>query len=123
VTARLLLPAALRRYAGEDAEVEIRGGTLGAALDELAERLPQLERRLRDEQGLLRPHVLLFVDGVSVRGGVPMETPVRDGAEVFVAPAVSGGSGDSVRRALREPWPPATRASGAPTCPGRSAIR
>lgn len=93
MTSRLLLPAALRRYAGEQAEVEIRGGTLGAALDDLAERHPQLERRLRDEQGRLRPHVLMFVDGVSVRGGAPMETTVSDGAEVFVAPAVSGGSG------------------------------
>jgi molybdopterin converting factor small subunit len=91
VTSRLLLPAALRRYAGEEAEIEIRGGTLGEALDDLAMRLPQLERRLRDEQGKLRPHVLMFVDGVSVRGGSPMKTPVGDGAEVFVAPAVSGG--------------------------------
>lgn len=91
MTSRLLLPASLRRYSGEQAEVEIRGGTLGAALDDLAERLPQLERRLRDEQGRLRPHVLMFVDGVSVRSGAPMDTPVADGAEVFVAPAVSGG--------------------------------
>jgi molybdopterin synthase sulfur carrier subunit len=91
VTSRLLLPAALRRYAGEQTEVEIHGGTLGEALDDLARRLPQLERRLRDEQGRLRPHVLMFVDGVSVRSGAPMDTPIRDGSEVFVAPAVSGG--------------------------------
>ena len=91
MTSRLLLPAALRRYAGDQAEVEISGGTLGAALDELAQRNPQLERKLRDERGELRLHVLLFVDGVSVRTGAAMETPVPDGAEVFVAPAVSGG--------------------------------
>ena len=91
MTSRLLLPAALRRYAGDQAEVAINSGTLGAALDDLAERLPQLERRLRDEQGRLRPHVLMFVDGVSVRTGAPMDTPVPDGVEVFVAPAVSGG--------------------------------
>lgn len=91
MTSRLVLPAALRRYAGEQAEVDICSGTLGEALDELAERLPQLERRLRDEQGQLRPHVLMFVNGVSVRSGAPMETPVSEGAEVFVAPAVSGG--------------------------------
>lgn len=91
MSSRLLLPAALRRYAGDEAEVEIHGATLGEALDGLATRFPQLERRLRDEQGQLRPHVLLFVDGVGVRGGSPMETPVADGAEVFVAPAVSGG--------------------------------
>jgi molybdopterin converting factor small subunit len=93
VSSRLLLPAALRHYAAERAEIEIHGATLGAALDDLAVRLPQLERRLRDEQGQLRPHVLLFVDGESVRGAAPMDTPVCDGAEVFVAPAVSGGGG------------------------------
>lgn len=94
MTSRLLLPAALRRYADDRSEIEIRSGTLGTALDDLGSRLPQLERRLRDEQGRLRPHVLMFVDGVSVRTGSPMDTPLVDGAEVFVAPAVSGGSGD-----------------------------
>jgi molybdopterin synthase sulfur carrier subunit len=91
MSCRLVLPAALRRYAGEQAEVTMHGDTLGATLDDLARRLPQLERRLRDEKGELRPHVLVFVDGVGVRGGNIMETPVGDGAEVFVAPAVSGG--------------------------------
>ncbi len=91
MSSRLLLPAALRHYAGDLREVEICTGTLGAVLDDLASRHPQLERRLRDERGRLRPHVLLFVDGVGVRGGAPMETQVPDGAEVFVAPAVSGG--------------------------------
>jgi len=82
-----------KRLADELEEVEIRGDTLGAALDDLAARLPQLERRLRDECGQLRPHVLMFVNGVSVRTGAPMDTPVGDGAEIFVAPAVSGGCG------------------------------
>lgn len=92
MSSRLLLPAPLRQYAGGHSVVDIESGTLGSALDELASRLPVLERRLRDERGQLRPHVLIFVDGVSVRGGAGMETVVADGAEVFVAPAVSGGS-------------------------------
>jgi sulfur-carrier protein len=91
MSSRLVLPAPLRRYADERDEVEIRGDTLGAALDDLAVRLPQLERRLRDERGQLRPHVLMFVNGVSVRTGAPMDTPVGADAEIFVAPAVSGG--------------------------------
>jgi molybdopterin synthase sulfur carrier subunit len=91
MSSRLVLPAPLRRYAEDRHEVEVSGSTLGAVLDDLALRLPQLERRLRDERGELRPHVLMFVDGVSVRSGAVMDTPVADGAEVFVAPAVSGG--------------------------------
>ena len=90
MTSRLLLPAALRRFADEQSEIEILGGTLGMAFDELARRFPQLERRLRDERGELRPHVLIFVDGESVRSGA-MEARLNDGSEVFVAPAVSGG--------------------------------
>jgi sulfur-carrier protein len=91
MSSRLVLPAPLRRYAEDRHEVEVSGGTLGAVLDDLAARLPQLERRLRDERGELRPHVLMFVNGVSVRTGAVMDTPVAEGAEVFVAPAVSGG--------------------------------
>jgi molybdopterin synthase sulfur carrier subunit len=89
---RLVLPAALHSCAGGAREVSAEGATLGGVLDDLAQRLPVLERRLRDERGRIRPHVLLFVDGVMVRGDRGLETAVRDGTEVFIAPAVSGGS-------------------------------
>ena len=91
MTARMVIPAALRSCAGGAREVEIEGGTLRDVLDDLADRLPVLERRLRDERGRLRPHVLVFVDGVMVRAGADLDTPVREGTEVVVAPAVSGG--------------------------------
>lgn len=91
MTVTLVVPAALRQYANGAREVAVEGATLGGVLDQLAERLPVLERRLRDERGSLRPHVLFFVDGVMVRGGVDLDTPVHDGTEVFIAPAVSGG--------------------------------
>ncbi len=91
MSSRLVLPAPLRSLAGGAGQVECEGATLRAVLDDLAARWPVLERRLRDERGQLRPHVLVFVDGAGVRGAGEQETPVRDGAEVFVAPAVSGG--------------------------------
>ncbi len=91
MTCRVVLPAALRDSAGGRGEVEGHGDTLRAVLDDLAERMPMLERRLRDERGALRQHVLIFVDGTSVRGGGELDAPVREGSEVFVAPAVSGG--------------------------------
>ncbi|MEA2615652.1 MAG: ThiS family, partial [Chloroflexota bacterium] len=43
------------------------------------------------ERGRLRPHVLVFVDGVMVGATPGLDTPVHDGTEVFIAPAVSGG--------------------------------
>ena len=91
MSARLVVPATLRTCAGGAREVDGEGTTVREVLDDIARRLPVLERRIRDERGELRPHVLIYVDGVSVRGGEGLDTPVGDGTEVFVAPAVSGG--------------------------------
>jgi sulfur-carrier protein len=91
MTATLVLPASLRDCAGGSRELAVEGATLRDVLDALEERLPVLARRIRDERGSLRPHVQVYVDGTSVRGALDLDTPVVDGAEVFVAPAVSGG--------------------------------
>jgi sulfur-carrier protein len=53
--------------------------------------------RVLDEQGRVREHVNVFVDGESVRAAarLGLATPVRAGAEVWILPAVSGGSGQA----------------------------
>jgi molybdopterin synthase sulfur carrier subunit len=94
VTVPVRLPAALRPFADGQAAVEIEvepGADVGALLDRLAESHPALERRLRDEQGRLRPHVNLFLGGDNIRDLDHLATPLPDGAEVAVLPAISGG--------------------------------
>lgn len=63
------LPASLRHFAGGQAVLQVElaeGGDVGALLDGLARTFPALERRLRDEQGRLRPHVNLFLETTSI---------------------------------------------------------
>ena len=60
-------------------------------LDGLAAQHPALERRIRDEQGQLRPHVNLFVGSDNVRDRDGPQTPIAAGEELSVVPAVSGG--------------------------------
>jgi len=91
VSATLVLPGVLREHAGGRRTLPVRGATVREVLDRLAVDWPALERRLRDEQGGLRPHVLIFVDGLNVRDALGLETAVPEGAELYVAPAVSGG--------------------------------
>jgi len=91
MTVTLVVPAALRHCAGGSGSVAVEGATLGEVFDHLAQQLPVLEHRLRDERGMLRPHVLVFVDGVMVRGDTGFAMPVHDGTEVYIAPAVAGG--------------------------------
>ena len=88
----VLVPGMLRAEAGGSAHLEVGdGGTLGAVLDEIKERWPRLERRIRDESGTLRRYVNVYVDGEDCRRSGGLETPVPAGAEIQVLPSVAGG--------------------------------
>jgi molybdopterin converting factor small subunit len=94
VTVRL--PSALRELARGDkavvVEIDDDGSvTVATVLDALAVRLPAVERRIRDETGMLRRHVNVFVGDTNVRDGAGLAEPLPDGSEIQVIPAVSGG--------------------------------
>ncbi len=65
--------------------------TVGEVLGELRVAHPGLYDRLMTEQGVLRPHVNIFVDGENIRFTGGLDTAVAAGSEVFVLPAISGG--------------------------------
>jgi molybdopterin converting factor small subunit len=48
--------------------------------------------RILTEQGEVRPHVNVFVGDQSIRDTGGLATPVPDGAEIAIIPAVSGGA-------------------------------
>ncbi|MFI7546294.1 ubiquitin-like small modifier protein 1 [Actinoplanes sp. NPDC049599] len=88
----VLVPGVLRAEAGGSRELQVEdGGTLAAVLDELKERWPRLERRIRDENGTLRRYVNVYVDGEDCRRSGGLDTPVPAGAEIQVLPSVAGG--------------------------------
>jgi molybdopterin converting factor small subunit len=88
-----VIPGALRELAGNRAEVRLEqaAGSLGGALSQLWTACPALRDRVMTEAGTVRPHINIFVDGQNMRDASGLETPVREGAEVFLLPAVSGG--------------------------------
>jgi len=93
----LRLPGALRPYAGGQRAVmvtlpESPAATVGRLLEALGGEHPGVRQRVIDELGVLRPHVNVFVNGESVRYLQGLATPLRDGDEVMILPAVSGGS-------------------------------
>jgi molybdopterin synthase sulfur carrier subunit len=87
-----VIPGALRELAGNRSEVRIEGaGPLSDALFLLWAECPALRDRILTELGEVRPHINIFVDGENVRSSGGLDATVRDGAEVFLIPAVSGG--------------------------------
>jgi molybdopterin converting factor small subunit len=95
-----MIPGPLRELAGDQAEVRIEPaeGTAGSVAEALAllwARYPGIRDRVVTELGEVRPHVNIFVDGQNIRdsgrdsGG--LSAPVKDGAEIYILPAISGG--------------------------------
>lgn len=94
MTVTFRVPTYLRRFtAGESSvSVEPYAATVGEALTLLYERYPGVRDRVHDERGAVRLHVNVFVDGESIRHTGGLATPVADGAEIAIIPAVSGGN-------------------------------
>lgn len=91
---RMVLPAALSAAAGGQRELRLdlgSGATAGDLLDGLAVSFPRLERRIRDESGLLRRYVNVYIDGDEVRTLDGLASEVPPGAEVLILQSVAGG--------------------------------
>jgi sulfur-carrier protein len=90
---RFFVPGPLREFAGGRTHVEVEGSprTLADALRALEAAFPGVVRRVLDERGEVRPHVNLVVGEDCVRFGDGLATPLPDGCEIAILPAVSGG--------------------------------
>jgi len=94
-----LIPAALQPLTEGRSRLHVdvpRGApSLGEALDALWALYPGVRDRVLTEQGDVRPHVNVFVGTESSRWSGGLATPVPDGAEISILPAVSGGRRDT----------------------------
>ena len=85
------IPTILRTYTDGQKAVEGKGETLSDLLDDLDGRHPGLRGRLVTEDGSLHRFVNVYVNDDDVRYLSALETPVKDGDEVSILPAVAGG--------------------------------
>ena len=85
------LPTQLRAAAGNATEAQVEGGTVGEALDSLYAQHAELRERISDDSGGLRRFVNVYIGGEDIRFLDGLETPVDDGDELTILPAVAGG--------------------------------
>jgi molybdopterin converting factor small subunit len=72
-------------------DVETSGSTLQDALEALFAIHPALRDRVLTERGEIRDHVNVFVGTNEARSTGGLATPVTDGTEISILPAISGG--------------------------------
>jgi molybdopterin converting factor small subunit len=87
----LRLPTVLARSAGGQTIHQAHGATVGDVVSDVAARFPELGPRLRDAKGEPYPYVIFYLDDEDIRFHKGFATPVPDGAEIVVVPAIAGG--------------------------------
>jgi MoaD family protein len=84
------VPAQLRAITGGEGEIEVDGSTVGEALDAVYARFDDLRERIT-EDGDLRRFINVYVSGEDIRFQDGLDTPIKEGDEVTILPAVAGG--------------------------------
>ncbi len=85
------IPTPLRKLTNNQEVVETSAATVGAAITELQARFPGIKERLVDEKGDVRRFVNVYVNEEDIRFLRNQDTPLKDGDEVSIIPAIAGG--------------------------------
>ena len=85
------IPAPLRSKAGGQRQIELTAHSFKALLEEMEAVYPGITERLREENGRLRHTLNIYVNGENIRFLRGLDTPLKDGDEVSVVPAIAGG--------------------------------
>jgi sulfur-carrier protein len=70
---------------------EAPGNTVREVLDGVFEEYPRVRSYVLNEQGELRKHMAIFLNGAMIRDKAGLSDPVEPGTEIYVMQALSGG--------------------------------
>lgn len=87
---RVSFTSSLQRHVSCPAE-QVGGATVREALEQYFARHPQVRSYVLDEQGALRHHVVVFVDGGQLRDRSGQQEPIGEASDLYIMQALSGG--------------------------------
>jgi MoaD family protein len=85
------IPTPLQKFTKNQAVVEAHGGNVKELIEDLEKKFPGIKERICDERGKIRKFINVYVNEEDVRFLQQDETPLRDGDEVSIIPAIAGG--------------------------------
>ena len=89
VTVRI--PTPLRKLTNDEELVTVEAATIGDAISELQTKYPGIRERLVDDSGEVRRFVNIYVNEEDISFLQNKATPIKDGDEVSIIPAIAGG--------------------------------
>ena len=88
---KVRIPTPLRKLTNNEEVVEVNAANIGDAIVELQSRYPGIKERLVDDNGEVRRFVNVYVNEEDIRFLENQKTPLKDGDEVSIIPAIAGG--------------------------------
>src|SRR5436305_7474435 len=88
----IIIPTALRQYAGGNSEIEVEARTAGEALERLTSTHAELRKHLYNDQNRLRNFVNIYLNDEDIRHAEGSETQVKDGDTIMIVPSIAGGA-------------------------------
>jgi len=85
------LPAVLAPMTGGVRSMEVEGGTVREALDDLLRSQPGLSVHLFDERGGVRPHIACFHNDEYLAAASALARSLADGDRITILNSISGG--------------------------------
>jgi molybdopterin synthase sulfur carrier subunit len=85
------IPTPLRKLTHEQEVVTAEGANVGELIDNLEKAFPGLKDRICDEAGNVRRFVNIFINDEDIRFLDDKASPVKEGDEISIVPAIAGG--------------------------------
>jgi molybdopterin synthase sulfur carrier subunit len=85
------IPTPLQKLTGNQPEVKVDGKDVHSALSNLEEKFPGIRERIYDDKGSLRRFINFYVNDEDIRFLKSDKTPLKDGDELSIVPAIAGG--------------------------------
>ncbi|MBI3306951.1 MAG: MoaD/ThiS family protein [Candidatus Omnitrophica bacterium] len=91
MSVKVRIPTPLQKLTQQRAEVEVKAANIKSLIQELENQFPGIKERLCDEQGKIRRFVNVYLNEEDIRFLKQDETPLKDGDEISIVPAIAGG--------------------------------
>ncbi len=88
---QVYIPTSFRQATANAATVEVEASDVHALLETLEKRYDGFRGLVRDEAGKIRHHVNVYVNNEEIEALQGLATPLKDGDEVSIIPAMAGG--------------------------------
>ena len=91
MSVKVRIPTPLRSLTNGSEEVIVEGNSIKEVIDNLETNYNGFKARLCDEKGQIRRFINFYLNDEDIRFKDNQDTPVNDGDQISIVPAIAGG--------------------------------